>query len=99
MGPDHIMSTPTTITQSPFKEVAEFTDDLIHFNLWSCLNWMERKGRDLFDDHFRICPEDDMLIYKLLVYAIGDQASCTKSGISLRKGILLIGPVRTENKR
>lgn len=27
------------------------------------------------------------------VYAIGNEGSCTKSGISLRKGVLLIGPV------
>lgn len=58
-------------------EVTEFTDDLFHFNLWSCLNWMERKVRDLFDDHFRMCQEDHLLIYELLVCAIGDQESWT----------------------
>ena len=87
------MSRPIRITQSPFKEVAEFRDGMFHFNFQSSLKWMERKGRDLFGDHFRIYPEDQPLIYKLLVYAIGDQESCAKYGISLRKGILLIGPV------
>jgi DNA replication protein DnaC len=66
---------------------------LFHFNFQSSLKWVKRTGRDLFGDHFRIYPEDHPLIYKLLVYAIGDQGSCSKSGISLRKGILLIGPV------
>ncbi|KOH44888.1 P-loop NTPase family protein [Sunxiuqinia dokdonensis] len=86
-------STMTRIIQSPFDEVAEFKDGLFHFNFQLSLKWMEKQGRILFGDHFRIYPEDHVLIYKLLVYAINDQESCTKSGLSLRKGILLIGPV------
>lgn len=54
---------------------------------------MEEKGKMLFGEHFAIEPNDLELIYKLLVYAIGDKENAERYGISLRKGIILIGPI------
>lgn len=54
---------------------------------------MEEKGKMLFGEHFAIEPNDLELIYKLLVYAIGDKENAERHGSSLRKGILLTGPI------
>ena len=54
---------------------------------------MEERGKILFGNHFSIVQTDFDLIYKLLVYAIGDQENTARHGINLRKGILLTGPI------
>jgi len=54
---------------------------------------MEEKGKILFGQHFAIDPEDRNLIYKLLVYAIGDKENAAKQGISLWKGLIISGPI------
>lgn len=59
----------------------------------TCLRIIERKGKELFGEHFRIYQEDHELISKLLAYVLKDDESASKQGISLKKGILLSGPV------
>lgn len=59
----------------------------------SCLQIVEQKGKELFGEHFRIIQDDYSLIAKLLAYILKDEDTCTKNGISLKKGILLSGPV------
>jgi len=54
---------------------------------------MEEKGKMLFGAHFAIDSDDLNLIYKLLVYAIGDKENAEKHGIDLWKGLLLCGPI------
>ena len=54
---------------------------------------MEEKGKILFGQHFAIDPDDKSLIYKLLVYAIGDRKNVAKQGLSLNKGFLFCGPI------
>lgn len=56
------------------------------------MEFLENKGKELFGEHFVIFREDHDVIYKLLVYAIGDQENALKHGLSLKKGLLLIGP-------
>ena len=87
------MSQATKISLNPYRDVAVLKDGLYHFNLPGCFTWLEEAGQQIFGDHFKIYPEDRELIGKLLVYAIGDKQSCTKAGISPKKGILLSGPV------
>lgn len=58
-----------------------------------CVQFLEKKGRALFGDKFRIYKQDHWLIYRLLVYMIGDEEGAARGGMSLRKGILLTGPV------
>jgi hypothetical protein len=57
------------------------------------LAFLERKGKQLYGEHFRIYPEDHPVLYKLLVYLRGEGEEASRLGISLRKGILLTGPV------
>ena len=59
----------------------------------TCLKIIERKGKELFGGHFRIHDEDHELIAKLLVYILKDEDNAQKHSISLKKGILLSGPV------
>jgi hypothetical protein len=57
------------------------------------LAFLERKGKKLYGDHFRVYPEDHPVLYQLLVYIRGEREEAKRLGISLRKGILLTGPV------
>lgn len=63
------------------------------YDLDTCLRIMERKGKELFGEHFRIHPCDHEVIAKLLAYVLNDGENTSKQGISLKKGILLTGPV------
>lgn len=63
------------------------------YDLDTCLRIMERKGKELFGEHFRIHQEDHELIANLLAYILKDEESTNKKGISLKKGVLLSGPV------
>lgn len=78
---------------NPYEQIAEFRGGVFNFNFQRSVLWMEEKGKMLFGSHFAIDPGDLELIYKLLVYAIGDRENAEKHGISLRKGILLAGPI------
>jgi len=72
---------------------AEVRQGTLVYNFNECLLFLESKGKELFGKHFKIYPEDRQLIYKLLVYIIGDEVSAGKFGLDIRKGILLTGPV------
>jgi len=54
---------------------------------------MERKGRELYGAHFRLHQADYLLLYRLLVYTLGDEENARKQGIDLRKGLLISGPI------
>ena len=58
-----------------------------------CLAWMERKGKELFGEHFNIHYQDHELLFKLLIYVIRDKENAERLNIQLNKGILLSGPV------
>lgn len=59
----------------------------------TCVRIIERKGKELYGEQFRIYQEDYDLIAKLLAYILRDEETCLKNGISLKKGILLTGPI------
>ncbi|MFT3738462.1 MAG: AAA family ATPase [Breznakibacter sp.] len=63
------------------------------YDFETCLRIIERKGKELYGEHFRIFQEDYPLIAKLLAYILKDEETCTQNGISLKKGVLLTGPV------
>ena len=91
--PTRSMLQMTKIIRNPYDEIAEFNNGFFNFSFPQCLDWLQKQGRDFFGDHFRVFTEDHELIYKLLVYAIGDKENSTRFNLSLRKGILLNGPV------
>lgn len=55
--------------------------------------WLEKKGIELYGNHFKILETDYPIIYKLIAYFLKDEATCFQYGINLNKGILLSGPV------
>jgi predicted ATPase len=83
----------TKIIQNPYEEIAEKKNGFLNFSFPASLDWLQKKGRVLFGDHFTIFTEDHELIYKLLVYAIGDIENTVRHNLSLKKGILISGPV------
>ncbi|MDD4191318.1 MAG: ATPase [Mangrovibacterium sp.] len=83
----------TRTIPNPYNGLAELKDGVFHFRFSACLDWMEKQGKTLFGNHFAIFPEDHSLIYKLLVYAIGDQENTARQNMDLKKGILLNGPI------
>ncbi|MFA9391835.1 MAG: ATPase [Prolixibacteraceae bacterium] len=54
---------------------------------------MEEKGREVVGQSFKISKSDHDLLYKLLVYTIGDRENSERLGLCLQKGIMLTGPV------
>ncbi|WP_237144580.1 P-loop NTPase family protein [Pontibacter pamirensis] len=57
------------------------------------LAFLERKGKELYGEHFRLYEEDYPLLEKLLAYVSGGREGAERQGLSLRKGILLSGPI------
>lgn len=57
------------------------------------INWLEKKGQELYGNHFKIIEEDHPIVYKLIAYFLKDEQACFQLGINLNKGILMSGPV------
>jgi len=87
------VSPSTKIIQNPYDQIADYRDGVFNFSFQTSLQWMEERGKILFGNHFEIVETDYDLIYRLLVYAIGDLENSARYGINLRKGILLTGPI------
>ena len=78
---------------NPYEQIADFRGGIFNFSFSTSIQWMEERGKILFGNHFSIYPDDLVLIYKLLVYAIGDKENAERQGISLWKGLLVCGPI------
>ncbi|MBN2743954.1 MAG: ATPase [Marinilabiliaceae bacterium] len=61
------------------------------FNLF--LLRLEAKGRELYNPSFKVIPDDHEIIYQMLTWFLNDANAAKDCNISLRKGILLSGPV------
>jgi energy-coupling factor transporter ATP-binding protein EcfA2 len=66
---------------------------MFRFSFQSSLEWMERQGKMMFGPQFEVSREDHALIYRLLVYAIGDEENTRRQKLDPKKGILLTGPI------
>jgi DNA replication protein DnaC len=64
-----------------------------HYNYQEVILWLQKKGVDLYGNHFKILETDHPIIYKLIAYFLKDEATCFQYNIDLKKGILLSGPV------
>lgn len=58
-----------------------------------CLAFLEKRGKEHYGNKFKIIDIDHEVIFKLLVYFIGDKSFAQKLEIDLDKGILLTGPI------
>ena len=64
-----------------------------HYNYEEVILWLEKKGIELYGNHFKILESDYLIIYKLIAYFLKDEPTCFQYNINLNKGILLSGPV------
>lgn len=74
------MPQPTKITQN-------------HYNYDDAIQWLEKKGKEQYGQHFKIYEEDKALLRRLLCYFFKDTQTAIQLNINLNKGILLTGPV------
>ena len=64
-----------------------------NYNYPEIILWLEKKGVELYGNHFKILESDYPIIYKLIAYFLKDEPTCFQYGINGNKGILLSGPV------
>jgi len=64
-----------------------------HYNYNEVVAWIEKKGIELYGNHFRILETDLPVIYRLIAYFLKDQQTAYQYNLDLSKGILLVGPV------
>lgn len=64
-----------------------------HYNYQEIITWIEKKGLELYGNHFKILETDYPIIYKLIAYFLKDEPTCFQYNINLNKGILLSGPI------
>ena len=57
------------------------------------MNWIERKGVELYGNYFRIEEHDHSVIYRLIAYFLKDRETAFRYNLDLDKGIILSGPV------
>ena len=60
--------------------------------LW-CLSFLEKRGKELYGEKFKIHEDDHEIIFKLIVYFLNDEANAKQFDLDLQKGILLTGPI------
>lgn len=64
-----------------------------HYNYEEVIIWLEKKGVELYGNHFKILESDHPTIFKLIAYFLKDEPTCFQFNINLNKGIMLSGPV------
>jgi energy-coupling factor transporter ATP-binding protein EcfA2 len=64
-----------------------------HYSFEEVLIAFEKKGKEIFGNHFRVYEYDKDVLLRLFVYFSKDEEMAQKLGISFRKGILLNGKV------
>lgn len=58
-----------------------------------CISFLEKRGKELYGEKFKIHEEDHEIIFKLIVYFVGNKSNAEKLGLELQKGILITGPI------
>jgi energy-coupling factor transporter ATP-binding protein EcfA2 len=89
MSTNQISTAATTST----KTTPNPSDGHAGINFPWCLSFLEKRGKELYGDKFKMHEEDHDIIFKLIVYFIGDKVQAEKLNLDLNKGILLSGPI------
>ena len=76
-----------SLIQQPTKTIQN------HYSYDEVITWLEKKGVELYGNHFKILETDYPIVYKLIAYFLKDEPTCFQYGINLNKGILLTGPI------
>lgn len=74
-------------------QIGTLEGNLIHYDYKAILGYLKYKGKQLFGPQFKLYKEDELVIFKLLVYFLDVEDYCKTLKIDLNKGILLTGPV------
>jgi DNA replication protein DnaC len=82
-------NTTTRLAPLPYK----IENGVRQYNFKRSCQYLQFIGKQKFGANFRLHNSDKEILYKLLVYAIGDKKECTRLNLDLNKGILLNGPV------
>ena len=77
----------TTSIPQPIKTIPN------HYNYEEVIVWLEKKGVELYGNHFKILETDHSIVFKLIAYFLKDEQTCFQFNINLNKGIMLSGPV------
>ena len=64
-----------------------------HYNCQEIILWLEKKGMELYGNHFKILETDYPIVYKLIAYFLKDEPTCFQYNLNLNKGLLLAGPI------
>jgi DNA replication protein DnaC len=64
-----------------------------HYDYQEVIVWLEKKGVEIYGNHFKILENDYPIIFKLIAYFLKDETACFQFNIDLNKGILLSGPI------
>ncbi len=83
----------TKIITNPFDDCCVLIEGRLLYDFPKCISFLEWKGREIFGGKFKIYHEDHDLLYRLLLYIIGDRDGASAHGLSLQKGLFLTGPV------
>lgn len=62
-------------------------------NYTHAIQWLEKRGSEMFSQDFRILEEEKEITKKLICYFLKDSIAANYYAINLNKGILLSGPV------
>ncbi|WP_430936770.1 hypothetical protein [Saccharicrinis sp. 156] len=69
----------------------------IIYNFQKSLEFISRKGREMYGNQFKLLDQDMPVIRKLFAYVIRDEENCKQHGLNLRKGLMLSGPIGAGN--
>jgi hypothetical protein len=71
------------------------------YNYSEVITWLEKKGIELYGNHFKIVETDYQIVYKLIAYFLRDEPTCFQYGINLNKDLKLKGglPVAVRYKK
>lgn len=85
---------PHIITEKGIEyHLGKLEDNRILYDFQNILEYLDVKGKILFGDNFKIYSEDEVILFKLVIYFIQDYDYAKKLDLDLNKGILLTGPV------
>ncbi|GAF05839.1 P-loop NTPase family protein [Saccharicrinis fermentans] len=68
-------------------------NNYIVYNYQKSLDFMVKKGREIYGECFSLQSADMPIIRKLFVYMIRDEELMVEEGLDSRKGIMLCGPI------
>jgi DNA replication protein DnaC len=62
-------------------------------NYTHAIQWLEKRGSEMFNTDFKISESEKEIVIKLLCYFLKDTSTANYYALNLNKGILLNGPI------